>query len=99
MASTKRAAVITTIAALLLLPAAAHAQAEIQEATPHWGVRTFDAAVLRPLGFAALVVGAGLFVPAAILVAPSGKDNLETALEHFVLKPYQATFERPLGQL
>lgn len=93
-----RAAVTITMAALLL-PASAHAQAEIQEATPHWGVQTFDAAVLRPMGFAALVVGAGLFVPAAILVAPSGKENLETALDHFVLQPYKGTFERPLGKL
>ena len=92
-----RVAVIAAITALLL-PATAHAQAEIPEATPHWGAQTFDAAILRPMGFAALVVGAGLFIPAAILVAPSGKDNLRTALDYFVLEPYEGTFERPLGK-
>jgi len=93
-----RAAVITAIAALLL-PATSHAQAEIPEATPHWGVKTFDAAVLRPMGCLALIVGVGIFIPAAALVAPSGKDNLETALDYFVLEPYRDTFERPLGKL
>jgi hypothetical protein len=94
------AATLMAIAALLL-PATAQAQAEaeIPEVTPHWGVQTFDAAVLRPMSFAALAVGSGLFIPAVILVAPSGKDNLRTALEHFVLEPYRATFERPLGKL
>ena len=92
-----RAAVITAIAALLL-PATAHAQAEIPEATPHWGAQAFDVALLRPMGFAALVVGAGLFIPASILTSPGGKDSLETALDYFILEPFRGTFMRPLGK-
>ncbi len=58
----------------------------------------FDLVVLRPLGFAALVVGAGAFVPAALMTAPNGKDSLTTALEVFVTTPLEDVFRRELGE-
>lgn len=63
----------------------------------HVASSAFDAAVLRPLGLVAVVVGAGLFVPAAVLTAPGGLDPLEEALEIFVLVPGKYVFTRPLG--
>jgi hypothetical protein len=92
-----RAAALALLA-VLLVPAAAWAQAEIPAPPPTREEVAFDAAVLRPLRFSALVVGAGLFVPAAILTAPSGKKNLEAVLDYFVLEPAKAVFVQPLGK-
>jgi hypothetical protein len=64
---------------------------------PSVGSKIFDCAVLRPFGFATILVGGALFVPAAVLAAPSGADNIRTAWEHFVAAPVENTFERPLG--
>jgi hypothetical protein len=64
---------------------------------PGVGSKIFDCAVLRPFGFATTVVGGGFFVLAAVLAAPSGVDNIQTAWEHFVVTPVENTFKRPLG--
>ena len=43
-------------------------------------------------------VGGGiLFVPAALLTAPSGEASVKTAWRHFVLDPAERIFQRPLG--
>ena len=57
----------------------------------------FDAVLLRPLGLVAAIVGAGFFVPAAVLTAPGGRDSIQEAWELFVLVPGKYVFERPLG--
>ncbi len=54
--------------------------------------------ILRPLGLVAAAVGAVLFVPAAILTAPGGRDSIEEAWDLFVLVPGKFVFERPLGE-
>jgi hypothetical protein len=57
-----------------------------------------DCAVLRPLGFVRTIVGGALFVPAVVLAAPGGADNIQTAWEHFVAASAEDTFKRPLGE-
>jgi len=98
-----RVAILTTIA-VFLLPLHATAQTktpgkdEMPAAPPGIVSQTFDVVILRPLGFVVLAVGSALFVPAAIVTAPGGKDNLEGALDFFVITPYKDVFERPLGE-
>ncbi len=57
----------------------------------------FDAVILRPVGFVALVVGAGLFVPAALITAPNGWHSITEAREILVDNPAEHLFQRPLG--
>jgi len=91
-----RAAVVTLIAGLLL-PANAQAQEEVETRSPNTGLVVFDVMVLRPLGLVALAVGAGAFVPAALLTAPNGREGIETALGIFVTGPANHLLHRPLG--
>ena len=90
-------ATIATLIAAFLLPAAAHAGAEIQPPRPNPLVVAFDLVILRPLGLAALAVGAVTFVPVAVLAAASGRDGIDPALEIFVTGPAKNVFRRPLG--
>lgn len=85
----------------LLAPAGAWAQEE--EDRWYSGLRrgadvVFDVLVLRPVAAITTAVGAGLFVPAALLSAPNGKDVVEEAWERFVLRPGQQLWERPIGE-
>lgn len=59
---------------------------------------TFDLLVLRPVGAANAVVGWGLFVPAALLASPGGRDPIVEAWERFVLTPTEFAYTRPLGE-
>jgi hypothetical protein len=61
------------------------------------GSKIFDCAVLRPFGFAATILGAVFFVPAAALAAPSGAAGVQPAWDVFVGAPVENTFKRPLG--
>jgi hypothetical protein len=65
---------------------------------PSVGSKIFDCAVLRPFGFVATIIGGAFFVPAAVLSAPSGADNIQAAWEHFVVTQVENTFKRPLGE-
>ena len=85
-----------TLAAVLLLPVGP-VRAASDSSAPHPGAMVFDVMVLRPLGFSVFVVGAVLFLPAALLTAPAGRDSVETALEIFVTAPANDVFQRPLG--
>jgi hypothetical protein len=60
--------------------------------------RTFDAVVLRPLGAATLVMGAGLFVPAALLGAPGGSESIDNGYDVFIRTPWQNLVDAPLGR-
>jgi len=62
------------------------------------GEKTYDALVLRPFDFLGLCVSSVAFLPAAILTAPSGRYEVETALDLFVIEPSENVFERPLGR-
>lgn len=56
-----------------------------------------DAAVVRPACFVATVLGAALFA-VTLPVAATSKSIKQTA-DALVVKPAQATFTRPLGDL
>ncbi len=63
--------------------------------SPTAGEKTFDALVLRPLGFVEVVAGALCFAASTPLVAPTGQ--LTEVRGTFVDGPVDHTFERPLG--
>jgi hypothetical protein len=65
---------------------------------PSFGSKLFDCTVLRPLGFAATLVGGAFFLPAALLTSPGGMESIEDAYEIFVTTPVEHTFKRPLGE-
>ena len=60
--------------------------------------KLFDFTVLRPLGFAATLVGGAFFLPAALLTSPGGMESIEDAYEIFVTSQVEYTFKRPLGE-
>lgn len=57
-----------------------------------------DAVIFRPLGAVSTLVGGVLFVPAALLASPNGKDGIDEAWTTFVTGPWDTTFKRPLGE-
>ena len=63
-----------------------------------YGAAVFDVVILRPLGFAASLVGAALFIPAALVTAPGGLNSIEEAWEQFVITPAEHVYTRPLGE-
>jgi hypothetical protein len=89
-----RAAVLSWIAVALLLGSPGSALAADGQSVAD---ATYDIAILRTLGTFSTVVGGALFVPAALMTLPSGRDGLDEAWGIFVRSPYQSTFERPLG--
>ncbi len=87
--------------AALMAPAGAGAEPPprfSREEMARFGVKAFDAVVLRPVGLAGCVLGAGLFVPMAVATAPGGRDAVEEAMELMVLVPGRFVFDRPLGE-
>ena len=96
------------LGALVLLPAASSAEEAAAEPAPivesHWydgplrGLDlTVDVLVVRPLAAITLAAGGALFVPAAILTAPNGRDSITEAWERFVIEPGEYLWARPLG--
>lgn len=92
----RKAGVIATavLIASLLMPSGALAQAGTAGET---GAKVFDAMLLRPIGFFALMIGAVLFVPAAALTAASGEESISEAKDVFITPYAQNVFERKLG--
>ena len=88
---------IATLIATFLLPVDAHAGPEIEPRRPNPAFAAFDVVILRPLGLVVLAAGAVLFVPVAVLAAPSGRDGIDPALDLFVTGPAKHVFRRPLG--
>jgi hypothetical protein len=84
------------IAALLLCVSLAPPAAASED--PSVGSKIFDCAVLRPLGFAATLIGGAFFVPAAALAVGGGVDGVREAWQQFVIVPVENTFTRPLGE-
>jgi hypothetical protein len=93
-----RAAAVTLVAGLLL-PGNAYAQdpQPVETGYAEYAAAGFDVVIVRPLGLVALAIGAVVFVPAAVITAPNGKDSLRAALEVFVTGPAHHVFQRPLG--
>ena len=84
----------------LLLSAKAQAQRheDVSPPPPNYAAQAFDAVVLRPIGLSAVIIGSALFVPAAIVTAPGGRDSIQEAWEVFILRPANFVFDRPLGE-
>jgi hypothetical protein len=61
------------------------------------GEKAYDVLLLRPWDLLGLVVSSVAFVPTALLCAPSGRYEVETALDILVVEPYENVFERRLG--
>jgi len=89
-------AAAAVLVACQLVPLPARAQGRF-EAFQNRAAQVFDVVVLRPLGLCQAAVGAALFVPAAVVTAPGGKDAVEEAWEMFVVVPAKNVFQRPLG--
>ena len=82
---------------LLLLLSAAPALAEEPDSSTWRSVsfQAYDVLLLRPLGLASLIAGAGFFALGAPLVAPFG--DVGPIRELYIEEPFEFTFRRPLG--
>ena len=56
-----------------------------------------DALIVRPLASARVVVGAIMFIPAALISAPSGREGFDTAYDTLIQEPMEYAFQRELG--
>lgn len=101
LTSIRRAAGTVAIVALiaaLAAPQTAQAQSSPSSSSAPGAMAVgFDAVVLRPLGFVAMVVGAILFVPTALITATNGRDGINDARAVFITPLVEEVFERPLG--
>jgi hypothetical protein len=57
----------------------------------------FDLVVMRPIGLAATVAGAVLFVPAGAVTALFHRPSVEPMFKTLVRGPYEFTFQDPIG--
>ena len=57
----------------------------------------WDALAVRPISFIAMVAGAILFVPVAILTSMGGND-IESVQDTLIKEPWDYTMNRPWGQ-
>lgn len=67
------------------------------DTTPSAGEMAFDLVLIRPLGLAATVLGAGLFLvqmPFALI-----QGDAATPARRLIAEPAQFTFTRPLGAM
>jgi hypothetical protein len=71
------------------------AQAEVDNREPSAGSMTYDLIVMRPLGAAATVLGAGVWVVALPFTAIS--QTVPQASQKLVKDPFHFTMTRPLG--
>jgi hypothetical protein len=95
-------AAVATLVAALLLPRPARArdardEGEREAKAVNPVVAGFDLVIVRPLGLGAVVVGAVLFLPMALISAPQGRDGLRHSWELLVGVPVENVFQRPLG--
>jgi hypothetical protein len=84
--------------ALVLIFSATPALSEDSAEGPSTLDKTFDAVVLRPLGAATLLMGAGLFIPAVLLGAPGGSESIDNGYDVFILTPWENLVDAPLGR-
>ena len=56
-----------------------------------------DALIVRPLASARVVIGAIMFLPAALLSSPSGKEGFDIAYDTLIAEPVEYAFRRELG--
>ncbi len=90
---------ITTVLLALAMGAAAFAQESTGTTKPNPSpvVKAADAVIVRPICFASTVVGSALFVLSLPVTAPLKKTK--STADMLVVKPANATFKRPLGDM
>jgi hypothetical protein len=103
-----RSAVPLALAAILLWSTAGIAQASdevpqggsstVSESAPSAGAMAFDLVVVRPLGLAATVIGAGVFI-LNLPLTPFEKDAPQAPFQRLIVDPAHYTFTRPLGAM
>jgi len=71
---------------------------EVAKQRPPFIDEYLDLMIMRPFLFATTLVGAAVFVPAAVMASPSGAEGIREAWETFVVPSYESTFKRPLGE-
>lgn len=86
---------ITLSVVLVPLCSQVMAQAEVDNKEPSAGSMTYDLIVMRPLGAAATVLGAGAWVLALPFTAIA--KNVPVASQKLVKDPFHFTITRPLG--
>ena len=93
----KHSIVLFIALSVILVPLGSHvwAQAEVDNREPSAGSMTYDLVVMRPLGAAATVLGAGVWVLALPFTAIS--QTVPKASEKLVKDPFHFTITRPLG--
>jgi hypothetical protein len=79
------------------IPVTETEQADFGETAARWASAAFDVVVLRPFYAVGTVVGAVLFVPAAVVTSPGGRPAIADAWETLVVTPADEAFKRPLG--
>lgn len=84
-------------AALLVASPLAVAGPSSRTEDASFGSMVVDAAIARPLGLGATVVGSALWVVTLPFSALGG--NIGEAADELVMKPARYTFTRPLGEL
>ena len=91
------------LVAIAPLPSAAADQSTFLDQLENGAAKTFDLAILRPLGGLRLVVGMAAMVPMTIIntialpFQPDSGAYRETA-ELFIVEPANYVFRRPLGE-
>ena len=58
-----------------------------------------DLTIVRPVATVRVVIGSVLFVPAALLSAPMGREGFDGALDTLITAPSEFAFDREIGQL
>lgn len=96
--TTRRAIALPTVTLALAVLLAGPAAAETKSDPAAAAAFAFDLVVVRPFGLVATAVGAVMFIPAAILTSPNGRDAIEEAFDVFVAAPGEYIYKRPLGE-
>jgi hypothetical protein len=81
--------------ALVVMPGSAAAWADEPVTGDRAADMVLDAAVMRPLGLVATLLGTALTVVALPFTIPSG--SVEASARELIVKPAEYTFKRPLG--
>ena len=83
---------LSLLASPMLVHAGSH---EIAKETDDLAM-IWDLLIIRPLSLAAMVAGAIIYVPAA-LVTEAGNNDMKPIKDTFLRAPYKYAIERPLG--
>ena len=59
--------------------------------------KSVDALIVRPLASMRVIIGSLLFLPAALLASPSGREGIDGAYDTLIGEPMEYAFDRELG--